>query len=100
MTYILNQRSQYAAFDCPNKTDVMIITLGTSVTRAILRFQRLMSKCRGHTEICFSSLDVSECSYREFLQCTIKNALFEFLFVMLNQKHDFSFFESYIYNKN
>ena len=50
--------------------------------------------------ICFSSLDVSECSYREFLQCTINNALFEFLFVMLNQKLDFSFFESFIYNKN
>ena len=48
------------------------------------------------TEICFSSLDVSECSYREFLQCTINNALFEFLFVMLNQKLDFSFFESFI----
>ena len=43
MTYILHQRSQYAAFDCPNKTNVMIITPGTSVTRAILRFQRLMS---------------------------------------------------------
>ena len=32
-----------AAFECPNKTNVMIITLGTSVTRAILRFQRIMS---------------------------------------------------------
>ena len=52
------------------------------------------------TKICFSSLDVSECSYREFLQCTINNALFEFLFVMLNQKLDFSFFQSFIYNKN
>ena len=51
------------------------------------------------TKICFSSLDVSECSYREFLQCTINNALFEFLFVMLNQKLDSSFFESFIYNK-
>ena len=27
------------------------------------------------------------------------NALFEFLFVMLNQKLDLSFFESFIYNK-
>ena len=27
------------------------------------------------------------------------NALFEFLFVLLNQKLDFSFFESFIYNK-
>ena len=51
-------------------------------------------------KICFSSLDVSECWYQEFLQCTINNALFEFLFVMLNQKLDFSFFESFIYNKN
>ena len=34
------------------------------------------------------------------LQCTINNALFEFLFVILNQKLDFSFFESFIYNKN
>ena len=47
------------------------------------------------TKICISSLDVSECSYREFLQCTINNALFEILFVMLSQK-----FESFIYNKN
>ena len=52
------------------------------------------------SKICFSSLDVSECSYREFLQCTIKNALLEFLFVMLNQSLDFSFFESFIYNTN
>ena len=44
------------------------------------------------TKICFSSLDVSECSYWKFLQCTINNdALFEFLFVMLSQKLDFSF---------
>ena len=28
------------------------------------------------------------------------NALFEFLFVMLNQKLDFSFLESFIYDKN
>ena len=28
------------------------------------------------------------------------NALFEFFFVMLNQKLDFIFFESFIYNKN
>ena len=47
------------------------------------------------TNFCFSSLDVSECSYREFLQCTINNVLFEFLFVMLNKKLDFSFFESF-----
>ena len=25
MTYLLYQRSQYAVFDCPNKTNVMII---------------------------------------------------------------------------
>ena len=35
MTDSLRQHSRYAAFDCPNKTNVMIITLGTSVTRAI-----------------------------------------------------------------
>ena len=52
------------------------------------------------TKICFTSLDVSECSYREFLQCIINNALFEFLFVILNQKLDFNFFEWFIYNKN
>ena len=52
------------------------------------------------TKICFSGLDVSECSYREFLQCAINNALFELLFVMLNQKLDFCFFDSFIYNKN
>ena len=51
------------------------------------------------TKICFSSLDVSECSYREFLQCAIINALLEFLFVMLNQKLDLSFSESFNYNK-
>ena len=28
VTYLLYQHSQYAAFDRPNKTDVMIITLG------------------------------------------------------------------------
>ena len=33
--YLLYQHSQYAAFDRLNKTDVMIITLGKSVTRAI-----------------------------------------------------------------
>ena len=56
--------------------------------------------CLHNSKICFSSLDVSECSYREFLQCTINNALFELLFVMLNQKLDFSFFESFTCNKN
>ena len=34
-----------------------------------------------------------------FFNVQINNALFEFLFVMLNQKLDFSFFESFIYNK-
>ena len=52
------------------------------------------------TKICFSSLSVSECSSREFLQSTTNNALLEFLFVMLDQKLDFSLFESFIYNKN
>ena len=35
-----------------------------------------------------------------FLNVQCRNALFEFLFVMLNQKLDFSFFESFIYNEN
>ena len=35
VTYLLYQYSQYDAFDCQNKTDVMVITLGKSVTRAI-----------------------------------------------------------------
>ena len=34
-----------------------------------------------------------------FFNVQYKNALFEFLFVMLNQKLDFSFFESFIDNK-
>ena len=33
--YLLYQHSQYAAFDRPNNTDVMIVTLGKSVTRTI-----------------------------------------------------------------
>ena len=35
VTDLFYQHSQYAAFDRPNKTDVMIITQGKSVTRAI-----------------------------------------------------------------
>ena len=34
VTYLLFQHSQYAAFDRPNKTDVIIITLEKSVTWA------------------------------------------------------------------
>ena len=48
----------------------------------------------------FQFIGLSECSYQEFLQCTVNNALFEFFFVMLNQNIDFSFFESFIYNRN
>ena len=36
VTYLLYQHSQYAAFDPPNKTDMVIIPLGKSVTGAIL----------------------------------------------------------------
>ena len=36
---ILYQHNQYAAFDCPNKTNVMIITPETSVARAIWRIK-------------------------------------------------------------
>ena len=32
--------------------------------------------------------------------CNVINAVFEFLFVMLNQKLDFGFSESFICNKN
>ena len=35
VTYLLYQHGQYATFDRKIKTDVMIITLGKSVTRAI-----------------------------------------------------------------
>ena len=31
VTYLLYEHSQYAAFDCPNKTEVMIITLGGEI---------------------------------------------------------------------
>ena len=39
-----------------------------------------------------------KCSYREFFNVHYNNALSEFLFVMLNQKLDFSFFDSFIYS--
>ena len=53
------------------------------------------------TKICFSSLEVSEMLVsRVSSMYNVNNALFEFLFVMLNQKLDFSFFESFICNKN
>ena len=34
-----------------------------------------------------------------FFNVPCNNALFEFLFVMLNQQLDFNFFESFVYNK-
>ena len=40
----LYQHSQYAAFDRPNKTDVMITTLGKSVTRG--RFEDFKDRCK------------------------------------------------------
>ena len=50
------------------------------------------------TKICFNSLDVSETFVPgDFFNVQCNNALFEFLFVMLNQKLDFGFFESFIY---
>ena len=45
VTYLLNQHSQYAAFDRLNKTDVMIITLGKSVTMTIWRFEDFKDWC-------------------------------------------------------
>ena len=42
-----------------------------------------------------------KCSYREsFFNIQCNDSMFEFLFVMLNQKLGFSFLESFIYNKN
>ena len=40
VTYLLYQHSQYAAFDRPNKTEVMIITLGKSVTMGDLKISK------------------------------------------------------------
>ena len=40
VTYLLYQHSQYAAFDRPNKTEVMIITLGKSVTMSNLKISK------------------------------------------------------------
>ena len=42
VTCLLYQHSQYIAFYRPNKTEVMIITPGKSVTMGDLRFQKLM----------------------------------------------------------
>ena len=41
MTYLLYQHSQYAAFDCPNKTDVMIITLEKSDNLGDLKISKV-----------------------------------------------------------
>ena len=40
MTYLLNQHSQYSAFDRPNKTAVMIITLRKWVTMGDLKISK------------------------------------------------------------
>ena len=40
MTYLLYEHSQYAAFDPPNKTEVMIITLGRSVAMGDLKISK------------------------------------------------------------
>ena len=40
VTYLFYQHSQYAAFDRPNKTDVMIITLGKLVARGDLKISK------------------------------------------------------------
>ena len=42
----LYQRGQYAAFDRPNKTEVMIITLGKSVTMGDLKISKTDVKVR------------------------------------------------------
>ena len=40
VTYLLYQHSQYAAFDRPNKTEVIIVTLGKSVTMGDLKISK------------------------------------------------------------
>ena len=46
-----------------------------------------------------SSLDVSEMIVSRISTIYLDNALFEFLFVVLNQKLELRFCESFIYNK-
>ena len=46
-----------------------------------------------------SSLDISEMIVSSISTIYLDNALFQFLFVLLNQKLDLSFCESFIYNK-
>ena len=40
VTHLFYQHSQYAAFDHPNKIEVMIITLGKSVTMGDLKISK------------------------------------------------------------
>ena len=40
MTYLLYQHSQYTAFYCPDKTKVMIVTPGKSVTMGDLKISK------------------------------------------------------------
>ena len=40
VTYLLYEHSQYAAFDRPNKTEMMIITLGKSVAMGDLKISK------------------------------------------------------------
>ena len=46
MTYLLYQYSQYAAFDGPSKTEMMIITLTKSVTMGDLKISKTDVKAR------------------------------------------------------
>ena len=39
LTYLFYEHSQYAAFDRPNKTEVMIITLGKLVAMGYLKIK-------------------------------------------------------------
>ena len=41
VTYLFYEHSQYAAFDRPNKTEVMIITPGKSVTMGDLKISKI-----------------------------------------------------------
>ena len=49
VTYLLYEHSQYAAFERPNKTEVMIIILGKLVAMGDLKIKTDV-KCSGWTE--------------------------------------------------
>ena len=50
VTYLLYEYSQYADFDCPNKMEVMIITLGKSVAMGDLKISKTDVNVSGWTK--------------------------------------------------